>query len=86
MEAICLRLCTFKFLRRCFKADVAAVYREYLKRVNNDIKTDPKKLWSFLNSKNNSSSIPDYDNKTDFMAVYRCGNKFDFKVLAAGSL
>jgi hypothetical protein len=49
---------TFKSLRRCFKADVAAVYREYVRRVNNDIKTDPKKFWSFLNSKNNSSSIP----------------------------
>jgi hypothetical protein len=49
---------TFKSLRRCFKADVAAVYKEYVRRVNNDIKTDPKKFWSFLNSKNNSSSIP----------------------------
>ncbi|KAH0818010.1 hypothetical protein GEV33_004781 [Tenebrio molitor] len=49
---------TFKSLRRCFKADVAAVYGEYVRRVNNDIKTDPKKFWSFLNSKNNSSSIP----------------------------
>ncbi|KAH0818266.1 hypothetical protein GEV33_004525 [Tenebrio molitor] len=49
---------TFKSLRRCFKADVAAVYREYVRRVNNDIKTDPKKFWSFLNSKDNSSSIP----------------------------
>jgi hypothetical protein len=49
---------TFKSLRRCFKTDVAAVYSEYVRRVNNDIKTDPKKFWSFLNSKNNSSSIP----------------------------
>jgi hypothetical protein len=58
---------TFKSLRRCFKVDVAAVYREYVRRVNNDIKTDPKKFWSFLNSKNNSSSIPAsmvYDNAT----------------------
>jgi hypothetical protein len=58
---------TFKSLRRCFKADVATVYIEYVRQVNNDIKTDPKKFWSFLNSKNNSSSIPasmDYDNTT----------------------
>jgi hypothetical protein len=58
---------TFKSLRRCFKADVAAVFREYVRRVNNDIKTDPKKFLSFLNSKNNYSSIPAsmvYDNAT----------------------
>jgi hypothetical protein len=69
--------------------DVAAVYREYVRRVNNDIKTDPKKFWSFLNSKNNSSSIPAsmvYDNATitDLQIIDHFSKSFTRD--AAGSL
>jgi hypothetical protein len=45
-----------KSLRVKFKSTADSTYKQY--QINNIIKTDPKKFWSFINSKKNFNSVP----------------------------
>lgn len=57
----------FRQLRASLKVSIHNAYNKYIEEAENSIKTDPNKFWSFVNSKQNSTNIPNtmyYKNAT----------------------
>nr|CAI5855778.1 unnamed protein product [Callosobruchus analis] len=51
-------LCEYKALRTKIKRDIDIAYKNYIKKCEDDIKRDPTKFWSFINSKRCQGNIP----------------------------
>nr|CAI5858939.1 unnamed protein product [Callosobruchus analis] len=51
-------LCEYKALRTKIKRDIDIAYKNYIKKCEDDIKRDPIKFWSFINSKRCQGNIP----------------------------
>lgn len=49
---------SFNRLRSTLKIKVNAAYRKYVSKAETDIKSDPKKFWSFINTKKGNTDIP----------------------------
>lgn len=49
---------TFAQLRARLKSDIDVAYKNFLQKVNTNLKSNPREFWSFVNSKRNSSPIP----------------------------
>lgn len=63
----------FKLIRAKIKNDVNTSYKNYLNRLQNNIKSNAKQFWTYVNSKRNNSSIPDYVKYNDL----ECRNPLD---------
>jgi hypothetical protein len=48
---------SFKAMRSKFKADVKTAYSSYVQRMNNDIQSNPRQFWIFINDKKKSNFI-----------------------------
>nr|CAH7714539.1 unnamed protein product [Callosobruchus chinensis] len=48
----------FSRLRNVFKQKVKEAYTLYIQKIQDEIKLEPKLLWSFIHNKNNTSRIP----------------------------
>lgn len=53
-----LDLETFKNMRRDTKNDIKDSYKIYCSRIENGIKSDPKKFWRFINDKKSNHTLP----------------------------
>lgn len=60
-------LTNFKLLRAQIKDEITNSYKTYIRNIESDLRSNPNKFWTYINSKNNKSSIPPvmtYNNET----------------------
>jgi hypothetical protein len=57
---------SFKATRCKLKIDIKTAYSSYVKRMNNDIKTNPRQFWAFINDKKTNfiPSVRSYQSET----------------------
>lgn len=49
----------FKNMRSNIKRDIKVAHRQYVSNIENNLKANPKSFWSYINSKKNTSTIPE---------------------------